>query len=59
MKKTIAFIRSRLNERSTWLLIGTGIAGASALPWPWSLASCVVAVIAALLPDGPVTGGNE
>jgi hypothetical protein len=56
MKKTIAFIRSRLNERSTWLLIGTGIAGAAALPWPWSAASCVVAVIAALLPDGPVVG---
>lgn len=52
--KFLAFVRKRLNERSTWLLIGTGIAAASALPWPWSLASFVTAVIAALLPDGPV-----
>lgn len=51
----IQFIKSRLNERSTWLLIGTGIAAASALPAPWSYAAAVVGVIAALVPDGSVS----
>lgn len=51
----IQFIKSRLNERSTWLLIGTGIAAASALPAPWSYMSMAVGVIAALVPDGSVS----
>lgn len=50
----LRYLRNRLNEKSTWLLFGGAIAAASALPWPWSLASCVVGVIAALVPDGPV-----
>jgi len=50
----IAFIKARLSERSTWLLIGTGVAAASALPAPWSYVSVGVAVIAALVPDGPI-----
>lgn len=50
----IAYLKARLEERSTWMLIGAGIAAASALPWPWSIASVVVASIAALVPDGTV-----
>jgi hypothetical protein len=52
MKATIAYLKARLDERSTWLLIGTGVTAAAALEWPWSLVSFVVAVIAALVPDG-------
>jgi hypothetical protein len=51
----IQFLKARLNERSTWLLIGTGIAAASALPAPWSYVSAAVGVIAALVPDGSVS----
>jgi hypothetical protein len=50
----IVYIRTRLNERSTWLLIGTGIAGAAALVSPWSYVAAVVGAIAAFVPDGPV-----
>lgn len=48
------FLRSRLNERSTWLLVGAAIPAAASLPWPWSLVSMLVATIAALVPDGSV-----
>lgn len=48
------YLRRRLNERSTWLLIGAAITAASALPWPWSVFSCVVGVVGAMIPDGPV-----
>lgn len=50
----IPYLKSRLNERSTWLLIGTGIAAASALPAPWSYVAAAVGVIAALVPDGSI-----
>ena len=50
----ISFFRERLNERSTWLLIGAGVAAASELREPWSIVSVVVAVVAALIPDGAV-----
>lgn len=49
--KILSYLKARLGERSTWLLIGAGIAGAAALVWPWSLVAAVVAVIAALVPD--------
>lgn len=52
----MTYLRKRLNERSTWLLIGAGVTAASALPAPWSFASMAVAVVAALVPDGPVGG---
>jgi hypothetical protein len=54
MISTIRYIRARLNERSTWLLIGTGIAGAAALTAPWSYVAAAIGVIAALVPDGGV-----
>jgi len=53
MKATFAYIRARLDERSTWIMIGAGITGAAALEWPWSLVSAIVGVIAALVPDAP------
>jgi len=51
MKATFAYLRARLDERSTWVAIGAGIGVAAALPWPWSLVSAIVGVIAALVPD--------
>lgn len=56
----LRYLKARFAERSTYLLIGTGIAAASTLPWPWSLASVIVATVAALVPDGhPLKGGGE
>lgn len=52
----IRYLKARFEERSTWLLIGGGVGVASALPWPWSLFSIAVSIIAALTPDGPVAG---
>ena len=49
--KILTYLKACLGERSTWLLIGAGIAGAAALVWPWSLVAAIVAVIAALVPD--------
>jgi len=50
----MAYLRTRLNERSTWMLIGAGVAGAAALASPWSYVAAAVGVIAALVPDGGV-----
>jgi hypothetical protein len=50
----IGYVKDRLNERSTWLFIGTGITAASALPAPWNYYSLAVATIAAFVPDGTV-----
>jgi hypothetical protein len=51
----IRALRRRLNERSTWLLIGSGIGTAAMLPMPWSVVSAVVHTAAALIPDGDMT----
>jgi hypothetical protein len=53
VRTTVSYIKARLEERSTWLLIGASIAAAAALPWPWSLVSVIAGTIAALVPDGP------
>jgi len=53
VRATLAYLRARLDERSTWIMIGAGVTAAAALKWPWSLASFVVAVVAALVPDTP------
>lgn len=50
--KALRFIKARLGERSTWLLVGSGIGTAAMLPWPWSIVSAVVHTAAALVPDG-------
>jgi len=52
MTGVLRYIRARMNERSTWMLIGTGIAGAAALASPWSYAAVAVGVVAAFVPDG-------
>lgn len=54
MRAAIAYLRARLDERSTWLLIGAAVTGAEALKWPWSLVSVIVGTVAALTPDGPL-----
>lgn len=51
----IKYIRDRLNERSTWMLISGGIVTAAALDVPWSYAAALVGVVAALVPDGGVS----
>jgi hypothetical protein len=50
--KALRYIKSRLGERSTWLLITAGVTGAAALEWPWSAVFCVASLIGALVPDG-------
>ena len=52
--KALSYLKSRLNERSTWVAFGLAFSAASMLEWPWSIASAVVGVIAALVPDGEV-----
>lgn len=54
MIRIVRYIRNRLRERSTLLLIGSGIGTASMLPAPWSIVSAVVHIAAALVPDGEV-----
>lgn len=54
IRAAVSYIKARLDERSTWLLFGAAITAAAALSWPWSLASCIVGCIAAMIPDGPV-----
>lgn len=53
--KFIRYIKTRLNERSTWVAIGAGIAGASVLPHPFSWLAIAAAVIGSIVPDGGVT----
>ena len=50
--KLLAYIRDRLNERSTWMLFVAGISGASAIPYPWSIGFMLASFIAAFIPDG-------
>lgn len=52
--KFLQYIKRRLNERSSWVAIGAAIAAASALPFPWDVASAIVGSIAVLVPDGQV-----
>lgn len=54
MMKIVQYLKARLGERSTWLLIGSGISTAGLLPWPWDLVSAVIHTLAALIPDGEV-----
>lgn len=54
VRSTLSYLRQRLDERSTWIMVGASVAVAAALPWPWSLVSAIVGAIAALVPDGSV-----
>jgi fumarate reductase subunit D len=55
MTATLAYLKRRLDERATWLMIGAGITAGAALAWPWSLISVIAATIGALVPDGTAT----
>lgn len=55
----IHYLKARLGERSTYLLIGTGIAGAAALASPWAYVAAVVGTIAALVPDGGIAPKDD
>jgi hypothetical protein len=51
VKALIAYLKARLDERSTWLMIGAGVTAAAALRWPWDLVAATVATIGALVPS--------
>lgn len=55
----IRYLRTRFNERSTWVMIGTGIAAASALVSPWSYVAAGIAAVAAFVPDGTVVKKDD
>ncbi len=50
----IQFIKDRLNETSTFLLVITGAATANALGWPWNAVAFGAHAVAAFLPDKKV-----
>lgn len=47
---TLAYVKARLCERSTWAAVGVAIAGGAALPSPFSWMAIAVGVIGALTP---------
>jgi hypothetical protein len=57
MKKALSYLGTRLNERSTWMMIATGVASSALLPDPYSWVSMVILTIAAIVPDGIVVKG--
>jgi hypothetical protein len=57
VKATVAYLKARLDERSTWMFIGAGVTAAAALSWPWNVISFATAVIGALVPAGTATNG--
>jgi hypothetical protein len=50
--RALQYLEKRLLERSFWLQCGAAIIPALALPPPWRAVSLIVAVMAALVPDG-------
>ncbi|WP_334185073.1 hypothetical protein [Novosphingobium sp.] len=54
MKKALSYLVMRLNERSTWMMIGTGVASSALLPDPYPWVSMIILTIAAIVPDGVV-----
>lgn len=48
----IAYLKARLEERSTWAAIGVGVTAAAALSWPWNVVLVATAAIGALVPTG-------
>ena len=55
----VQYVKARLAERSTLMLIGSGIGTAAMLTWPWSAASLVVHTIAAFVPDNTPKGNTD
>jgi hypothetical protein len=56
IKATVEYVKARLDERSTWIAIGGSIPVAAVLPAPWSFVSIAVGIVAAMIPDGSVSG---
>ena len=52
----LAYLKRRLEERSTWAAIGVGITAAAALSWPWNVALVAAATIGVLVPS---SGGSQ
>jgi hypothetical protein len=50
--KALAYLKARLDERSTWVAITAAVAGAAALPSPYSWLAIGAGVIGALVPSG-------
>jgi hypothetical protein len=50
----LAYLRARLDERSTYMLIIGSIGAVAGLPKPFNWIGFVVLIIAAFTPDGPV-----
>jgi hypothetical protein len=48
--RIVAYLKARLEERSTWVGIGTAIVGGSALPLPFNWLAIGAGVVAALVP---------
>jgi hypothetical protein len=52
----IGYLRRRLEERSTWVALGAAVAGAAALPSPYSWIAIGIGIIGTLLPS---SGGGQ
>jgi hypothetical protein len=50
----IAYLKARLNERSTWMLVIGSLGAVAALTSPFNWIGFVCLLAAALTPDGPV-----
>lgn len=50
----IEALRSRLDERSTYMFVFTSLGAAAALPAPFNWIGGALLLIAAFVPDGPV-----
>lgn len=55
IRSTLAYLKARLNERSTWIAFGGAVTAAAAIPHPWNLVLFATGVIASLVPDGPLS----
>lgn len=53
--RLLEYLRERLNERSTYMLILGSIGSVAGLAKPFNWIGFAVLLIAALVPDGPVT----
>lgn len=57
--KLVAYVRARLLEKSTWVGVSAGVAGAAALAPPWSYVTVAIAVVMALLPTTTTSEQSE
>ena len=55
----IRYIKARFNEKSTWMGIGTAVAGAAALAVPYSWIVICVGTIAILVPTKDSSGDSN